>query len=105
MTEVNEIPPYLYAYLICPNRLSEFSTNVAADVAAPSGRSTVFTANHDLARPRSGHRHRPLHDFGYVALDIVGLIEEDNGVYTCRATNNQGVDETSAILRCSSECS
>ena len=52
----------------------------------------------------AGHRHRPLHDFGYVALDIVGLIEEDNGVYTCRATNNHGVDETSAILRCYSEC-
>ncbi|XP_043190339.1 titin-like isoform X4 [Amphibalanus amphitrite] len=48
-----------------------------------------------------GHRHRPLHDFGYVALDIVGTIAEDNGIYTCRATNGLGYDETSAILKTS----
>lgn len=51
-----------------------------------------------MAGPPTGHRHRPLHDFGYVALDIVGTIPEDNGVYTCRATNALGYDETSAIL-------
>ena len=34
-----------------------------------------------------GHRFRPIHDFGYVALDIVGLISEDSGTYTCRAVN------------------
>ena len=55
--------------------------------------------------PSSGHRHRPLHDFGYVALDIVGTIPEDNGIYTCRATNGLGYDETSAILKTSREYS
>ena len=28
-----------------------------------------------------GHRFRPIHDFGYVALDIIGVISEDSG--TC----------------------
>lgn len=49
-----------------------------------------------------GSRFRPIHDFGYVALDIIGLIAEDTGVYTCRAQNAVGVDETSATLSCKS---
>lgn len=49
-----------------------------------------------------GSRFRPIHDFGYVALDIIGLIAEDSGVYTCRAQNAVGVDETSANLSCKS---
>lgn len=47
-----------------------------------------------------GHRFRPIHDFGYVALDIIDLIAEDSGTYTCRATNFIGVDETTCVLRC-----
>ena len=65
------------------------------------------TVNLAMTIPRlgsAGHRHRPLHDFGYVALDIVGTIPEDNGIYTCRATNGLGYDETSAILKTSREC-
>lgn len=47
-----------------------------------------------------GHRFRPIHDFGYVALDIVDLIAEDSGTYTCRAVNLVGVDETHCTLQC-----
>lgn len=47
-----------------------------------------------------GHRFRPIHDFGYVALDIVDLISEDSGTYTCRATNMIGTDETMCTLQC-----
>ena len=50
-----------------------------------------------------GHRFRPIHDFGYVALDIVGLISEDSGTYTCRATNNAGTCEAQVTLRCKSK--
>uniref|UniRef100_A0A1I8N5F2 Ig-like domain-containing protein n=2 Tax=Musca domestica TaxID=7370 RepID=A0A1I8N5F2_MUSDO len=49
-----------------------------------------------------GHRFRPIHDFGYVALDIVDLIAEDSGVYTCRAVNAIGSDETQVELLCRS---
>lgn len=49
-----------------------------------------------------GHRFRPIHDFGYVALDIVDLIAEDSGVYTCRAVNLIGIDETQVKLDCRS---
>lgn len=47
-----------------------------------------------------GHRFRPIHDFGYVALDVVDLIAEDSGVYTCRATNFVGADEVNCVLKC-----
>lgn len=47
-----------------------------------------------------GHRFRPIHDFGYVALDIVDLIAEDSGTYTCRAVNAVGSDETTCSLNC-----
>ncbi len=50
-----------------------------------------------------GHRFRPIHDFGYVALDIVGVISEDSGRYTCRAVNQAGVAEFNLELECHSK--
>ena len=50
-----------------------------------------------------GHRFRPLHDFGYVALDIMDTISDDSGVYTCRATNLAGSCEIQARLICHSK--
>lgn len=47
-----------------------------------------------------GHRFRPIHDFGYVALDIIDLIAEDTATYTCRAVNAVGSDETACQLVC-----
>lgn len=47
-----------------------------------------------------GHRFRPIHDFGYVALDVIDLIAEDSGTYTCRAVNLVGSDEVSCLLSC-----
>ena len=49
-----------------------------------------------------GHRFRPIHDFGYVALDIIDTISEDSGIYTCRATNLNGSAEIQAPLNCQS---
>lgn len=46
-----------------------------------------------------GSRFRLIHDFGYVALDISKLIEEDSGIYTCVATNLMGKDEITANLK------
>lgn len=47
-----------------------------------------------------GHRFRPIHDFGYVALNIIDTISEDSGVYTCRGVNLVGTDEVSCQLTC-----
>jgi len=47
-----------------------------------------------------GHRFRPIHDFGYVALDILDVIEEDSGVYDCVATNAVGTARFSTRLEC-----
>ena len=50
-----------------------------------------------------GHRFRPVHDFGYCALDIIGVIPEDSGHYTCRATNLVGTAETHFEVACKSK--
>ena len=55
------------------------------------------------AHSLTGSRFHPIHDFGYVALDIADLIAEDSGIYTCRATNLAGVDEAVAQLIVKSE--
>lgn len=47
-----------------------------------------------------GHRFRPVNDFGFCVLDILYIMAEDNGQYTCRATNRVGQDATSAVLQC-----
>lgn len=46
-----------------------------------------------------GSRFRTYNDFGFVALDIVGVIAQDNGQYVCRATNQLGQAETSATVQ------
>lgn len=45
-----------------------------------------------------GHRFRTMYDFGYVALDILYAYPEDNGTYTCKATNTLGEVTTSCTL-------
>ena len=47
-----------------------------------------------------GQRFRPIHEFGYVALDICNTIPEDSGEYTCRATNLAGSAECQVTLLC-----
>ncbi|GFY64285.1 titin [Trichonephila inaurata madagascariensis] len=48
-----------------------------------------------------GHRYRPFHDFGYVALNILSVVPEDTATYTCRAVNTMGSAEIQATLTCS----
>ena len=48
----------------------------------------------------AGSRYMPVNDFGYVALDILWTYPEDGGLYTCRATNKHGSDETMAHIKC-----
>ncbi|XP_035212215.1 LOW QUALITY PROTEIN: titin-like, partial [Stegodyphus dumicola] len=53
-----------------------------------------------------GHRYRPFHDFGYVALNILSVVPEDSGTYTCRAVNLIGTaEEIQATLTCTGKSS
>ena len=45
-----------------------------------------------------GSRFRTYNDFGFVALDIVGVTAKDRGQYACRAVNNFGQAETVATV-------
>ncbi|XP_060064415.1 titin-like, partial [Ylistrum balloti] len=47
-----------------------------------------------------GHRYKPMHDFGFVCLDILYTYPEDSGEYSCTARNSQGEATTTAVLRC-----
>lgn len=42
----------------------------------------------------TGSRFKTVHDFGYVSLDILSVIPEDSGTYTCHAVNEKGEDVT-----------
>jgi titin len=39
---------------------------------------------------KTGHRFKTIHDFGYVALDILYAYAEDTGTYSCKAINQMG---------------
>ena len=39
---------------------------------------------------KMGSRFRTAHDFGYVTLDVSSVIQEDSGVYMCKAINRAG---------------
>ena len=70
----------------------------------PLATQTFMLSGKKDGRPVTlGHRFRPLHDFGYVAMDILDLISEDSGTYTIRATNNVGTIEHMVSLRCKSK--
>jgi len=47
---------------------------------------------------QSGHRFRPMYDFGYVALDILYAYAEDSGTYTVIARNALGESQCQCLL-------
>ena len=89
---------------ICPSSCPFFVTRPKERFSVAEGKNVHFEAKlepiadsalqvewlRDGEPVTVGHRFRPIHDFGYVALDIVGAIEEDSGKYTCRAVNDVG---------------
>ena len=46
-----------------------------------------------------GSRFKSYFDFGFVALDVIGVTALDSGEYTVRATNHLGSAHTSACVR------
>ena len=48
---------------------------------------------------KTGSRFHVSHDFGYVTLDILKVITEDSGVYTCKAINKSGEAVSSISLK------
>lgn len=46
-----------------------------------------------------GSRITKTYDFGYISLDISHVRDEDNGVYSCKATNVLGEAVTTASMK------
>lgn len=52
----------------------------------------------------TGHRFRTAYDFGFASLDVLSVVAEDTGEYTCRVTNNLGQAHSSVVttVKCKS---
>ena len=48
---------------------------------------------------QTGHRFKSLHDFGFVALDVLYAYPEDTGIYMCRAVNEAGEAVTTCSIK------
>ena len=53
---------------------------------------------HDSRELQVGSRWQHMHDFGFVALNILHCVEEDAGSYTCRVENREGFAEQTVTL-------
>ena len=58
-----------------------------------------YKINGDIISSFTGHRFKPLYDFGFVVLDIKYVFPEDSGTYTCKASNQYGQDEISCVVK------
>nr|XP_006823021.1 PREDICTED: titin-like [Saccoglossus kowalevskii] len=68
----------------------------------PSMKIEWFKNNEPIPQ---GSRFKTTYEFGFVALDIAYVYEEDSGTYSCRATNISGSDTMSAELKCKAKTS
>jgi len=46
-----------------------------------------------------GSRAMTLLNYGFIALDLLGIIPEDAGEYTCRVTSSSGTAQSTAVLK------
>ena len=67
-------------------------------IGDPSMKVEWFCNNRPLT---IGSRFKTYNDFGFIALDIVGVDLKDGGNYVCRASNQLGHTETSANVQVS----
>jgi titin len=49
---------------------------------------------------RHSSRYKMVSDFGFVVMDIAGVMSHDSGEYVCKASNKYGEDYTKAKLKC-----
>lgn len=49
---------------------------------------------------RHSSRFKMVSDFGFVVMDIAGVMAHDTGEYVCKASNKYGEDYTKATLKC-----
>lgn len=40
-----------------------------------------------------------LFNYGFIALDLLSIVQKDAGEYTCRVTSSSGTAQSTAVLR------
>lgn len=46
-----------------------------------------------------GSRAMTLLNYGFIALDLLSIVPQDAGEYTCRVTSSSGTAQSTAVLR------
>ena len=99
--EIEEVspsgPPVFKTTLVDPEPVSEGKNIHLEARLEPIGDPSMKVEWFFNGRPLTiGSRFKTYNDFGFIALDILGVTNLDAGQYVCRATNRSGEAATSA---------
>ena len=90
-------PPVFKTTLVDPEPVSEGKNIHLEARLEPIGDPSMKVEWFFNGRPLTiGSRFKTYNDFGFIALDILGVTALDSGKYVCRASNNSGEASTSA---------
>ena len=90
-------PPVFKTTLVDPEPVGEGKNIHLEARLEPIGDPSMKVEWFFNGRPLTiGSRFKTYNDFGFIALDILGVTQLDQGKYTCRATNKQGEASTGA---------
>ncbi|GIY11090.1 titin, partial [Caerostris extrusa] len=101
ITEEKGHPPVFTSHFQNLTNLTEGDIAHFEATLAPAGDQTMIVEWFFNGKVlKAGHRIRTVHAFGMVVLEILGVVIEDTGEYTCRATNKWGKAEITVKLEC-----
>jgi len=93
-------PPIFKTTLVSPEPVSEGKNIHLEARLEPIGDPSMKVEWYFNGRPLTiGSRFKTYNDFGFIALDILGVTALDQGQYTCRATNRLGEAATNANVQ------
>ena len=93
-------PPTFKLTLVSPDPVSDGKNIHLEARLEPIGDPTMKVEWFFNGRPLTiGSRFKTYNDFGFIALDILGVTSLDAGQYVCRASNKMGEASTQAEVR------
>ncbi|KAI6230227.1 Hemicentin-1 [Aphelenchoides fujianensis] len=97
--EVVHAAPRFTTQLQSPGQLREgVLLNLSATLEPIDDNQMVVEWLHNGEPVRDSNRHKKIFDFGRVVLELMPVEPQDNGTWTCRASNASGQAETSVEI-------